>query len=142
MLQEDSRLTDYQISKNSTIFLLHHLREGVEGNKRPSNPSSYKEATRPKGPLTATFSSPQNSLYFVEKMESTPTLEIKNPQVTKLFSTLQTVAVICRFNGFWPRSFDLHQRVYTNWTTNYQILLCSKGFFVVQFESQKITRRC
>ena len=136
-MQEDSRLTDYQISKNSTIFLLYHLRGGAEGNKGPSGPSSYKEAARPKGPPTTASSSPQNSPYFVEKMESTPTLEIKNPQVTKLFSTLQFVAVICRFNGFWPRYFDLHQWVFTNWTTNCQILLCSKGFFVVQFDSQE-----
>ena len=107
------------------------MRGGGEGNRGPSSPSSYKEAARPKGPPAAASSSPQNSPYFVEKMESTPTLEIKNPQVTKLFSTLQSVVVICRFNGFWPRYFDLHQWVYTNWTTNCQILLCFKGFFVV-----------
>ena len=134
-LQENSRLTDYQISKNSTIFLMHRLKGGEERKRGPSGPSSYKEVAQPKVPLTTGFYSPQNSPYFVEKMESTLTLEIKNPQVTKLFSTLQSVAVICRFNGFWPRSFDLHQWVYTNWTTNCQILLCSKGFFVVQFES-------
>lgn len=43
ILQEYSRLTDYQISKNSTIFLLHRLRRGAEGDKGPSGPSLYKE---------------------------------------------------------------------------------------------------
>ena len=81
-------------------------------------------------------SSSHPSPYLVENLESTPTLEIKNPQVKQLFSTLQSIAVICRFNGFWPIYFDLHQWIYTNWTTNFQILLCSKGFFVVQFKSQ------
>ena len=130
-LQEESRLTNYQISKNSTIFLMHFLRGGIEGNRGPFGPSSYKEVAQPKVPLTIGFYSPQNSPYFVEKMESTPTLEIKNPLVTKLFNMLQYVSVICHFNGFCPKYFDLNQWVYTNWTTNCQILLFSKGFFVV-----------
>ena len=48
VLQEDSRLIDYQIYKNTTIFLMHHLRGGAERKRGPSGPSSYKEATRPK----------------------------------------------------------------------------------------------
>ena len=49
VLQEDSRLTDYQICKNSTIFVMHHLRGGAERKRGPSGSSSYKEAARPKG---------------------------------------------------------------------------------------------
>jgi len=71
----------------------------------------------------------------VEKLESTPILEIKNDQVKGLFRSLQAEAVICRFNGFWPKSQDLHAWIYHNWTTNCQILLCSKGFFIVLFDS-------
>ena len=100
-------------------------------------PTSYKEATRPKGSQPAASTSSQPSPYIVEKLDSSPILEIKHPQVKQLFSTLQSHAVIFQFNGFWPRSFELHQWVYSNWTTNCQILLCSKGFFVVQFESQE-----
>ena len=72
---------------------------------------------------------------FVGKLESTPVLEIKNEQVKGLFSSLQAEAVICRFNGFWPKSHDIHAWIFQNWTTNCQILLCSKGFFIVQFDS-------
>lgn len=73
----------------------------------------------------------------MEKLEAIPSLEVKNTEVTELFNTLQIHALICRFNGFWPKSYDLHEWVYTNWTKNCQILLCSKGFFVVQFETQE-----
>ena len=49
VLQEDSRMTDYQICKNSTIFLMHRLQGGAEGKRGPTGPSSYKEAARPNG---------------------------------------------------------------------------------------------
>lgn len=111
--------------------------EGAEGKRGPSFPSSYKEATCPKGSQTTTPSSSQPNLYIVEKLDSSPILEIKNPQVKQLFSTLQSHAIICRFNGFWPISHELHQWIFTNWIINCKILLCSKGFFVVQFESQE-----
>ncbi len=65
-----------------------------------------------------------------------PTLEVKITEVKNLFNTLQTHALIFRFNGFWPRSYDLHNWIHSNWTTSCQVLLCSKGFFVVHFESQ------
>jgi hypothetical protein len=113
------------------------MRGGAAGKSGPSIPSSYKEATRPKGTQAASFFSSQPSPYIVDKLDSTPTLDIKNPQIKQLFSTLQSAAVICRFNGYWLRSFELHQWIYTNWTTNCQILLCSKGFFVVQFDSRE-----
>jgi len=137
VMHDDSSLIKGQISKNSTITLLHLLRGGAEGKRGPTFPTSYKEATHPKGSQPAASTSSQPSPYIVEKLDSSPILEIKHPQVKQLFSTLQSHAVICRFNGFWPRYFELHQWVYSNWTTNSQILLCSKGFFVVQFESQE-----
>ena len=103
--------------------------------RRGTGPSSYKDAARSKGPQTEATSTVQPSPYIVEKLESTPVLEIKSEQVKGLFSSLQAEAVICRFNGFWPKSHDLHAWIFQNWTTNCQILLCSKGFFIVQFDS-------
>lgn len=137
MLREETKMTECRIYKNSTISVLQCLRGGAEGNKGPTGPSSYKEATHPKGPPVEAPSSAQTSPYLVENLESIPSLEIKYPQVKKNFSTLQSAAIICRFNGFWPRSYDLHEWIYTNWSTRCQIPLCSKGFFVVQFESQE-----
>lgn len=115
---------------------------GSVGNRGTAGPSSYKDTARSKGPqLTAAPPSSQPKPYIVEKLDVIPSLEVKNNEVTKLFNTLQTHALICRFNGFWPRSFDIHNWIYTQWTTNCQILLCSKGFFVVQFESKEDYQR-
>jgi len=167
-MQDSLKLSDYQISRNSSISLMLRLRGGAEGNQRgpiPSNkgvgnpknrgtagPSSYKDAARSKGPqatATRTPSQPkgphaaadplptQPGPYIVEKLDDIPALEVKITEVKNLFNTLQKHALICRFNGFWPRSFDLHNWIHSNWTTSCQVLLCSKGFFVVQFESQE-----
>ena len=100
MLQEDPRLIDFQISKNSTISLMHCLRGGAKEKRVPFDPSSYKESAHHKGSQTTASSSSQPSPYLVEKLESTQTLEIKNPQVKQLFSTLQSVAIIYCFKGF------------------------------------------
>jgi len=147
VLKEGDRMRDCQIGKNSTLHVMFRMRGGMPGNRGTAGPSSYKDAARTKGPQTykdaarskgpqtEATSTVQPSPYIVEKLESTPVLEIKNEQVKGLFNTLQDKAVICRFNGFWPRSHDLHAWIYQNWTTNCQLLLCSKGFFVVQFES-------
>jgi len=155
VLKEGDRMRDCQIGKNSTLHVAYRMRGGMPGNRGTAGPSSYKDAARTngpqtykdaartKGPQTEATTNVQPSPYIVEKLESTPVLEIKNEQVKGLFNTLQAKAVICRFNGFWPKSHDLHDWIYQNWTTNCQLLLCSKGFFVVQFESmedyQKVT---
>jgi len=145
VLHEGDRMRDYQIGQNSTLLVMHRMRGGMPGRTagpssykeaaRSKGPQTYKDATRTKGPQAEATTNVQPSPYIVEKLESTPVLEIKNQQVKGLFNTLQNKAVICRFNGFWPRSHDLHAWIYQNWTANCQLLLCSKGFFVVQFES-------
>ena len=138
VLTEGDRLRDCQIYKNSTLYVMNRLRGGTFGNRGTAGPSSYKDTARSKDPQSAAASpSSQPKSYIVDKLDDIPSLEVKNKEVTQLFSTLQTHALICRFNGFWPRSYDLHNWIYTNWTTNCQILLCSKGFFVVQFDSQE-----
>jgi len=157
-MQDSLKLSDYQISRNSSISLLFRLRGGAVGNQRgpiPSNkgvgnpknrgtagPSSYKDAARipsqPKGPHASADPLPtQPGPYIVEKLDDIPALEVKNTEVKNLFNTLQTHALVCRFNGYWPRSFDLHNWISSNWTKSCQVLLCSKGFFVVQLESQE-----
>ena len=51
--------------------------------------------------------------------------------------SFKSKAFICRFNGLWPQSEDLHQWIYSSWTKNCEIILCSKAFFAVQFYSQE-----
>lgn len=106
MLHEGDRLRDCQIHKNSTLHVMYRLRGGKFGNRGTTGPSSYKDAARSKGPqASAAPPSQQPKPYIVEKLDDIPSLEVKNTKVTKLFSTLQTHALICRFNGFWPRSY-------------------------------------
>jgi len=154
-MQDLSKLSDYQLAKNCSISIQFRLRGGAVGNLRnrgTAGPSSYKDAARSKGPQATTNRTPpqpkgphasayplptQPGPYIVEKLDDIPALEVKITEVKNLINTLQTHAIICRFNGFWPRSLDLHNWIHTNWTTSCQVLLCSKGFFVVQFESQE-----
>lgn len=70
-------------------------------------------------------------------MEQPPTFEVDLPRVYTLFSSLLSKAIICRFNVFWPKLDALHQWVFSTWTTNCDIYLCSKGFFIIQFDTQK-----
>ena len=88
VLQEDSRISEYHISKNSSISVMHRLRGGAESKRGPSFTQSYKEVVHPKGgqpaasskgPLPTATPSAQASPYLVEKLETTPILEIKNP---------------------------------------------------------------
>lgn len=59
------------------------------------------------------------------------------PEVTNLHTELSKNVVICRFNGFWPKSDALHQWIYSYWTSDCDIHLCSKGFFIVSFHTEQ-----
>eukprot|EP00253_Pinus_taeda_P034064 PITA_34064 len=60
-------------------------------------------------------------------------LSLDIPEVKSIFSDLEKKAIICRFNGFWPKTEALYQWIHTVWTKNCQIHLCLKGFFIVIF---------
>lgn len=135
VVNKEDKLRSHQIYLNSTIHMVYRLRGGSNGNRGAVGPSSYRDAARPKGPLASeTLPPSQPKPYIVEKSEDIPSLEIKNTEVRKLFRSFQKYALICRFNGFWPRSYDIHKWIHSFWTTNCEILLCSKGFLVVQFD--------
>ncbi|MCY6488170.1 DUF4283 domain-containing protein, partial [Actinobacillus pleuropneumoniae] len=40
------------------------------------------------------------------------------------------------FNGFWPKAYVLHHWIYNSWIKNCEIYLCSKVFFIIQFETE------
>jgi len=73
----------------------------------------------------------------VEQKSQIPALTVSLPEVNELYSDFYTKAVICRFNGFWPKSDALHQWIFSTWTPNCQIHLCSKGYFIVRFGTVK-----
>ena len=136
-MHEDSQLLEYHIFRNSSLNLVSLLDEGAEGKIGPYSSNSYKKVAHLKGPQRTAPPPTQLSLYIVEKMDTMLSLEVKNPQVTQIFKSLQYQAVICCFNGFWPCSVDIHPWIYSKWTTKCQIFICSKGFCVVHFDLQE-----
>ena len=46
-------------------------------------------------------------------------------------------AIICIFNGLWPRSQNLYAWIHANCTHHCKILFCSKGYFIVLFDNIK-----
>lgn len=131
-LQDNDTLQDYNITTNSTIIINLRLRGGCFGT------SSFKDAIKGKGKAqdnpatTPELPGP----YIVEQKIENPALTIAMPEVNALYSDLYSHSVICRFNGFWPRSDDLHHWIHTTWTPNCEIYLCPKGFFIVRFNTE------
>jgi len=73
--------------------------------------------------------------YIVEQKFENPALTIAMPEVKDLYTDLYSRSVICKFNGFWPKSNVLHQRIYEVWSLDCEIYLCPKGFFIVGFRT-------
>lgn len=143
-LQDQLTLQHYKVAKDSTIILNHRLRGGSKGaTSKPTG--NYRDATKgkesPKGKESTAANIPPGQ-YIVDQMPESPSILLDTPEVKCIFSDLQKKAVICRFNGFWPRTDALYQWIHTVWTKNCQIHLCSKGFFIVIFcaeeEKEKI----
>lgn len=66
-----------------------------------------------------------------------PTLTVTLDEVNELYVDFHTRVVICRFNGSCPKSEALHQWIFSNRRTNYDIHICSKDFFIVKFDTVK-----
>ena len=73
----------------------------------------------------------------MDQAPENPSISLDLPEVKYIFSYLQKNAIICRFNGFWPKTDALYQWIHTVWTKNCQIHLCSKGFFIVTFRAEE-----
>lgn len=137
-LQDKQTLLQYGITKDSTIILNLRLRGGSTGTSS-KNTGSFRDAVKGKEKMKNTEAPPAEALgpYIVEQKPESPTLQVAMPEVTNLHSELCKCAVICRFNGFWPKSDALHQWIYTTWTSSCELYLCPKGYFIVRFNSEQ-----
>lgn len=135
LLQNGIQLKDYAIERNSTIILNIRLREGVPRINNPNGPTTFKDVVKKKTETHTSFDSIQNipRPYIIEQIEQAPVMEVNLPQVV----VLQSRVAICRFNGFWPRSEELHQWVFATWTQIVISTYAPRVFFVVQFDTQK-----
>lgn len=71
----------------------------------------------------------------MEQLNHTPEYNIDTPEIDEHYTRYERQAIICRFNYFWPKLVDLFLSIFTNSTTQCEIHLCSKGFFIVKFLS-------
>lgn len=73
--------------------------------------------------------------YIIERAEKTPQLELLDPLINGIQEAYAARGIIYRLNGLWPRTMDLFKWIYTTWTKDCEISLCSKGFFTVYFHN-------
>jgi len=112
-MQDQHTLQHYGIVKDSTIILNLRLRGGCKGSSS-KNTGSFHDAIKGKDPLqhrpapTPEIPGP----YIVEQRPESPMLTVSLPEVTDLYTDLIHNAVICRFNGYWPKADALHQWVF------------------------------
>lgn len=142
-LQDNYTLQDYNITTDSAIIINLCLWRGCFGtsskNTSSKNTGSFKDTVKGKGKVktnpatTLIFHGP----YIVEQKTENLALTIAMPEVNALYSYLYSHPVICRVNGYWPRSGDLHHWIHTTWTPNCEIYLCPKGFFIVRFNIER-----
>lgn len=136
-LQKCRTMQEYNIKPGSTIILNMRLRGGAESARTSSqSKGSFKEAVKGKGKNPTVVTEPPG-LYIVDQTSESPSISIEIPEVNNIYSDLQKNAVICRFNGFWPRTDALYQWIHSVWTKNCQIYLYSKGFFIVCFHTEE-----
>lgn len=114
------------------------LRGGSFGSSSKGT-GSFKDVIKGKGEATNKPARTQDlpSPYIVDQRKQTPVLTIDLPEVNNFHADFSSLAVICRFNGFWPKTDALRQCFFSTWSTNCDIYLCSKGFFIVKLDIVK-----
>lgn len=119
--------------------MLNTRSHGVSLVVRTSNGTTifFNELVQGKVSSLATSSENIPGPYIVDQMEQTLSLEVKTLEVSSLFSSLQSKAIICIFNGLFPQPKALFQWVFTSWIYNYDIYLCSNILFILKFDTQK-----
>ena len=59
----------------------------------------------------------------------------------KGIKALTDIALVCRFNGYWPKLIDLHSWQDACWKPllqkTFSIYPCARGFFVIDFDNQE-----
>jgi len=127
------KIKEYNIGRDSTIYLNTRLRGGCSRTSS-KGPVSFKDAV--KGKMGSQIQLEQQAMalgsYIVKETIQNLALSIAIPKVNEIHNDYLSKAVICRFNGFWPKLEALSQWIYSIWTKNCDIHLCSKGYFIVK----------
>jgi len=146
-LQDSRTLETYDIGPETTIALNLRLRGGalpqghqstIGGDKgkkttsqhQPKGDFSYKnilQGNRDPGPSPDQGGHTPRP-YIADQLGQTPALNIDSTGLEEYVKSYETQALICRFNSFWPKPMDLFHWIFTSWTMECDIHLCSKGF--------------
>ena len=91
--------------RDLTIFLSKRLRGGSFGSSSKGT-GYFKDAIKGKGEAINNLAPTQYlpGPYIVEQRKQTPVLTIDLLEVNNFYTDFSTMAVICRFNGFWPKT--------------------------------------
>lgn len=128
-LEDPLPLSFYSIKSNSSLVFSFRLRGGAAGQSSSAPPNSYKDAVRSEIP--ATPEPPKPKPFLVDKLEEVPSVEISYSDLAGDTQKFAERAIICRFNGLWPRSKDLYDWIKDNWTDRCKVYFCAKGYFIV-----------
>lgn len=129
-------LSFYNIERDATLVLSLHLRGGAAEHSSSTPTFSYKDVFHAQ-PKKAAQSLVALKTFLVDKMEEVLSIDISHPDLADQLQKYAKVAIICRFNGLWPRTKDLYEWIYANWTHNWTIIFFSKGLFLVIFDHSK-----
>lgn len=114
-------LFSYNIHKDTSIVATLRLRGG-SFRQTSSTPSfSYKDAVckdtaQPQPSAKAAQPSGAPKPFLVDKLEEIPSIDLSHPGIDDCYQLFVESALICRFNGLWPRTSNLYQWIHTNWT--------------------------
>lgn len=124
--------------------------EGGSGSKTNLNPDSHQQhrsegisykhvLQRGKSSTAAPKQAGSEPIpYIVKQLQHTPELTIDISKAEEVCNSYEKLSIICRFNGFWPKPFDLFHWIFTHWALDCQIHLFSKGFFIVKFQKTEV----
>lgn len=132
----------YNIQKDASITTTFCLRVGSIGKTSSSPSFSFKDIVRkdaahPQASSKAAQPTMAPEPFLVDKSEEVPTINFSHSEIDECYQFFAESAIICRFNGLWPCTTDLYQWIHTNWSKRSTIFLCSKGFFIVAFDSNE-----
>lgn len=103
-------LSFYSITRNNSLVVTLRLRGGA--GRQSSSPFSYKDAVHSEIPKPPEALKPKP--FLVDKIEEVPSVEITHEDLATQLQEFAERAIICRFNGLWPRSRDLYAWIHAN----------------------------
>lgn len=135
---DDNAIKVYPIGPGSIIYLTCNC--GVAKLIRNLNRTLLQKCSageKESNSCSCTSREYPQAKHIVEQQKCVPELTIDTSEIEEHRSTFESQAIIWIFNYFWPKPMALFHSIFTNWTMDCEIHLCSKGFFIVKFPSSE-----